>query len=391
MVNLDLQTFWEPKAGDRTQSERNARATSTLMPPEAHPAAGASRGKTPPAQTSIEMLELRDHAECPSVFPQATHSVVANFPEYPPEVALYASPQTDGSPSVTGLDGPGSSRVFDVFADDDDEGKSSRDSDSDTGRVLRPRKRRLGRPAVNSTSKRISTRRPALAEGSKQAREEAMQSDHSPYLAAGKLANAPADPSADSLSVLQAAIGCLQTFSTAIEERVHSDRLDVRSGVVRHDLSVLQEARSKLQHAYGVVATRMVTASTTTRFPQAAARKKPAGGTSCNRRVPWNREDDLKLLDLKEDQQLPWHKIFPEFPTRTPGAIRTRHHTLLEASRSTRSPRDPNAQSPRPVPRRTRLRTATPAQPSPEAVRIAQNRSPCPHDIENIDPRIRAQ
>ncbi|KAL2848997.1 hypothetical protein BJX68DRAFT_267341 [Aspergillus pseudodeflectus] len=354
MVNLDLQMFWEPKAGDRTQSGRNARATSTLIPPEVHPAAAASRGKTPPAQTSIEMLESRDlgefvlldkvtQATSPSMLPPAALSDVANFPEYPQEVALYASPQTDGSPSVTGLDGPGSSRVFDVFADDDDEGKSSRTSDSDTGRVLRPRKRRLDRPAVNSASKRISTRRPALAESSKQA----TQSGDSHCLSSAELPNVSADPPADSLCVLQAAVGCLQTLSTMIEERGHSDNLDARSGIVQHDLSVLQEARSKLQHAYGVVATRMVTARTTARFPRAAARTQPADGTAYNRRVPWNHEDDSKLINLKEVRQLSWHNIFQEFPTRTPGAIRTRHNTLLKASQQGR---DFKAKSCRPTP-----------------------------------------
>jgi hypothetical protein len=131
----------------------------------------------------------------------------------------------DGSPSVTGLDGPGSSRVFNVFADDDDEGKSGRSSDSDTSRVLRPRKRRLGQPAVNSASKRISTCQPALAELLKQA----TQSGDSHCLSSAELPNVSANPPADSLRVLQAAVGCLQTLSTMLEERVHTDNLDAFS------------------------------------------------------------------------------------------------------------------------------------------------------------------
>jgi hypothetical protein len=131
----------------------------------------------------------------------------------------------DSSPLVTGLDGPGSSRVFDVFADNDDEGKSGRSSDSDTGRVLWPQKRRLGRPAVNSALKRISTRQLVLAESPKQA----TQTGDSHCLSSAELPNVSANPPADSLRVLQAAVGCLQTLSTMLEERVHTDNLDAFS------------------------------------------------------------------------------------------------------------------------------------------------------------------
>jgi hypothetical protein len=67
---------------------------------------------------------------------------------------------------------------------------------------------------------------------------------------------------------------------------------------------VLQEARSKLQHAYGVVVTRIVTIRTTARFPRAAARTQPADRTAYNRQVPWTHEDDSKLINLKEVRQL---------------------------------------------------------------------------------------
>ncbi|KAJ5937062.1 hypothetical protein N7466_003512 [Penicillium verhagenii] len=42
----------------------------------------------------------------------------SNHPDYPEEVALYPSSRGSSSSSVTGLDGPGTSRVFDVFQDD---------------------------------------------------------------------------------------------------------------------------------------------------------------------------------------------------------------------------------------------------------------------------------
>jgi hypothetical protein len=80
----------------------------------------------------------------------------------------------------------------------------------------------------------------------------------------------------------------------------------------------------------------MVTARTTTRFPQAAAPTQLADGTAYNRRAPWTHEDNSKLINLKEFQQLPWHDIFQEFPTRTPGAIQTRHNTLLKVSQQER-------------------------------------------------------
>ncbi|KAJ6098847.1 hypothetical protein N7467_000382 [Penicillium canescens] len=40
------------------------------------------------------------------------------YPDYPEEVTLYSSFRVSSTPSVTGLDGPGSTRVFDVFRDE---------------------------------------------------------------------------------------------------------------------------------------------------------------------------------------------------------------------------------------------------------------------------------
>ncbi|OJZ83370.1 hypothetical protein ASPFODRAFT_210178 [Aspergillus luchuensis CBS 106.47] len=53
-----------------------------------------------------------------SVRDTSAAATCSDHPGYPEEVALYPSSRGSSSPSVTGLDGPGTSRVFDVFQDD---------------------------------------------------------------------------------------------------------------------------------------------------------------------------------------------------------------------------------------------------------------------------------
>jgi len=53
-----------------------------------------------------------------SVRDTSATATCSDHPDYPEEVTLHPSSRGSSSPSVTGLDGPGTSRVFDVFQDD---------------------------------------------------------------------------------------------------------------------------------------------------------------------------------------------------------------------------------------------------------------------------------
>ena len=44
--------------------------------------------------------------------------------------------------------------------------------------------------------------------------------------------------------------------------------------------------------------------------------------------VPWLESDDLRLLAYRDNMDMEWKDIFKCFPGRTPGAVRTRFHTL---------------------------------------------------------------
>lgn len=57
-------------------------------------------------------------ASSPGLCQDDTLSASGNFPGYPEEVGLFPSSRASCTPSVTGLDGPGTTRVFDVFRDD---------------------------------------------------------------------------------------------------------------------------------------------------------------------------------------------------------------------------------------------------------------------------------
>jgi hypothetical protein len=50
----------------------------------------------------------------PSVY-QNNASAADTYPDYPEEVALYPSSRISSTPSATGLNGPRTTRVFDVF------------------------------------------------------------------------------------------------------------------------------------------------------------------------------------------------------------------------------------------------------------------------------------
>jgi hypothetical protein len=66
-------------------------------------------------------------ATSPGVCHDDTLSISGNSPDYPEEVGLYPPFRASDTPSVTGLEGPGMTRVFDVFQDDRSEQNGGED------------------------------------------------------------------------------------------------------------------------------------------------------------------------------------------------------------------------------------------------------------------------
>lgn len=81
-----------------------------------------------------------------------TLSASRNFLDYPEEVALYPSSRASGTPSVTGLEGPRTTKVFDVFHDD-----YSGQNDRENYRYLTSNKRK--RVSENSSTSLRKRRR----------------------------------------------------------------------------------------------------------------------------------------------------------------------------------------------------------------------------------------
>lgn len=134
-----------------------------------------------------------------------------------------------------------------MFGDDDndDDGKENGEEEG-THRVLRPRKQ----PATSSAKhapKRHRRQHPVSVRV--QLQEEDI--DHPKPI-----------PLLDNLGVLQGAVTYIQHFYDLVKDGKGSvDRLGAESPVP-HELIVIQQAISKLQHAYGVIAIRTAATST---------------------------------------------------------------------------------------------------------------------------------
>jgi hypothetical protein len=50
--------------------------------------------------------------------------------------------------------------------------------------------------------------------------------------------------------------------------------------------------------------------------------------TRVRTRAPWSKSDEQRLLAYKCKMSMEWEEIFPQFPNRTPGAVRARWHAL---------------------------------------------------------------
>jgi hypothetical protein len=91
-------------------------------------------------------------ANSPKLYLNNAASAAGNYPKYPEEVALY--PSSRETPSITSLEGPGTTRVFDIF-----EENSTRQSDRgyyrdfEDSHISSPKQRRHRTSTVTDTNK----------------------------------------------------------------------------------------------------------------------------------------------------------------------------------------------------------------------------------------------
>jgi len=234
----------------------------------------------------------------------------SDHPDYPEEVALHPSSRGSSSPSVTGLDGPGTSRVFDVFRDDPAEQQreyvhlhpSVRGKKRTLEEPYSPRKRpQTG--YLNTADSEIATTRRRSPEDESPLQDEESHS----YKQASIM---------DSIRYLK------QFYNLASAEAQFSGDL-VDGDIYKESLVVVQNAIKFLQHSYGIIATSNLlmnetenNLSTTWRRSYSATSKK------------WEAEDDHLLSELRDDQKLEWNSIFRYFPKRSPSAIKQRHSII---------------------------------------------------------------
>lgn len=233
-----------------------------------------------------------------------------NYPKYPEEVALYPSSRVSSIASVTGLDGPGTTRVFDVFKDDHMPCTPSR------------RKRALGDPSIPSPKRRrYPTSTTINATKSRGRRTSQSEAENSSF-------HSEEDHADNHLVGLGNAIRYLKRFySLSTAEAKFSDDL-ADADILKENLAVVQLATKTLQHAYGIIATSTLSIAnpirqaTTVQARQTTTREK------------WTPEDDHRLLDLRDSQKWPWDRIHDMFPGRTLSAVQQRHSGLSKQSKS---------------------------------------------------------
>ncbi|KAJ5406078.1 hypothetical protein N7465_007362 [Penicillium sp. CMV-2018d] len=205
-----------------------------------------------------------------------------NYPNYPEEVALYPSSRVSSTASVTGLDGPGTTRVFDVFEDDHVQFTPSR------------KKRALGDPSIPSPKRR----------------------------------RYPTSTTTNATKRARDAIRYLKRFYTlsTVEAKFSDDLAD--ADILKENLAVIQLATKTLQHAYGIITTSTLSIAN----PIRQATTVQASGTTT--REKWTPEDDCRLLDLRGSQSWPWDRIHNTFPGRTLNAVKQGHSGLSKQSKS---------------------------------------------------------
>ncbi|CAI7641637.1 unnamed protein product [Penicillium pancosmium] len=224
----------------------------------------------------------------------------SDHPDYPEEVALYPSSRVSSSPSVTGLDGPGTSRVFDVFQDDPAEHKR------ENVRVrssLRGKKRALERPDFprkRPQTRHLHTSDPEITTTRRCSPKERPLQDEESH--------------SHKQSGLRESIRYLEyCYGLASAQAQFSDDL-VDGGINKENLVVLQNAIKFVQHSCGIIAT----SNLFTNEPENDLSTTRRRHSATSQR--WESEEEHLLSDLKDAKNLEWSSIFCYFPERSRAA-----------------------------------------------------------------------
>ncbi|KAF3026304.1 hypothetical protein E8E15_010449 [Penicillium rubens] len=323
MVTLNHQNFWQP-----------APSISAVSPPtntEKRTAEAVTRLATLAERCEAESYTLDTHvpevsesrdpsrAVSPELYLNDTPAT-GTYPEYPEEVALYPSSRGSDTPSVTGLEGPGTTRVFDVFEDESDRPSEHLHRDSSSNRS-----KQISEDPCVPTFKRRHYQTPRVANANKSLAGRVS------HLSAEDSSNhTPEALSAGNLLLLRNTITYLKRASnvTSAEARFSNDFPNMNE-IAKENLAVLQVATKTLQHAYGIIAT------STTAIDVQVREEVTVQPRSTVTRHKWTMHDERRLLKLRDAQKLSWRQIHKSFPERTMGAVKTRY--FLKSARQSDS------------------------------------------------------
>ena len=239
-----------------------------------------------------------------------------DHPNYPEEVSLSPySPASSSSPSVTGLDGPGTSRIFDVFQDDPAE-QEHEHVHVHARPGAKGRKRALEEPS--SPRKRPHARNTIAADTSMSTRRRGYSKDEVPSL------DEKHHP--HKLTSIQDSIQYLKHFYNLASAEAQFSDDSMNGGICDENLAVVGSTIKCLQHSYGIVATSNMSIDGI-----------DAPASAIERRLGrWSSQDERHLLELRDSRKLPWSQISAYFPGRSKGAIQ-QHHSLMRSRTSERS------------------------------------------------------
>ncbi|KAJ5121535.1 uncharacterized protein N7515_009496 [Penicillium bovifimosum] len=261
MVTLNHQDFWQPTPNSLQRFSSVGSETQTMAVAEQ---LNTSREEASGYSLENNVLEEEDRVMnfaseidrfsrpvSPDTYPKDAPAA-DNYPSYPEEVALYPSSRVSSTASVTGLDGPGTMRVFDVFEDEHMQFTANR------------RKRALEDLSIPSPKRRrypyLTTISATKSRGRRTNRPEAENSSF----------HGEEDYADNHLAGLGNAIRYLKRFYS---------------------------------HAYGIIATSTISIEN----PVRQATTVQARQTTTRRK--WTSEDDRHLFKLRDSQKLPWSRM----------------------------------------------------------------------------------
>ena len=332
--------------------------------------------------------DITSRATSPGFSHDDTLSLSGNAPDYPEEVGLYPPFRANDTPSVTGLQGPGTTRVFDVFQ----ENRSER-NDGEHHRYPLSNKRKRASENARALPRKRNRHGTSTATALKTSRGR-----RASHLRAENSSSQDQSYSAGNLAVLRHAMGYLKrAYNVAYAEGKFSDDLADTDDFVKENLAVLQLAIKTLQHAYGIIAI------STTITDATAPKVTPVQSQSTVTHSKWTDEDESRLFNLRDVQKLPWSRICGLFPERTPGAVKFRYYSKCSRRSHSSSSKENHpvhhkriierGPSIRRSPRLNRVHriasTEDNAERSRESPSVERSRESSVSESECIDPRLR--